>query len=180
VFVILLSGIFFFISCINNEKLIDTTEKIRFSFPDSLIAYRPFKIEKTIPSNYLEKADVRLITYIDVSCPSCLSTIENWKIVENKLSPYKIPVLLICQSEDKFEMFKFLCETKKIQNLILPFYLDKTKQFFKKNPFLNHKPNQHTVLIDKNDNILIDGDLTLDKTTEKNYIRTINIQQHKP
>ncbi|GAB1464276.1 redoxin family protein [Pedobacter sp.] len=168
-------------SCSSNDtkkEAVVRREGVKFIFPDSLIAYRPFGIENFAGRQDFEANTLRIVTFIDVSCPSCLSEIKNWEKVEQKLKKYNVPIIVICQSEDKFETFKFLCEQKKIPELKLPFYLDLKNAFFEKNSSLSAAKNQHTVLIDQNNNMLILGDFTFSKTIENAYIEELNTHNH--
>lgn len=141
--------------------------------PDSLVIYNPFKTK--IDSTEIAKSPLKIYSFIDVSCPSCLSSFKKWKSFVNQKREFNIPVILICQSEDNYELLKYLCEEKDIPELPVPFYFDTKNQFFKKNKFLNAAPNEHTVLVDENNLVLLKGDPTLSENIKKSYLDVINI-----
>jgi len=140
--------------------------------PDSMVVYSPFHKGK-LDSAQIANSALKVYSFVDVSCPSCLTNIKNWNKFASTLKEYNVPVILICQSEDNYELLKHLCENKRISEFPFPFYFDVKKQFFALNKLLSPSPNQHTVLTDKNNRILMSGDLTLTETTRKAYLDTI-------
>jgi hypothetical protein len=150
----------------NNKK----SEK--FTLPDSLITYKPFTLT-SLDSNEMANSTLKIYSFIDASCSSCLASINNWKLVASEIESYKIPIILIIQSEDNYELLKYLCEKKNIDNFPFPFYFDVKQQFFVRNKFLNPNRNGHTVLADKDNNILASGDMTLSKKTKEQYLNII-------
>lgn len=157
----------------NGKTVSDFEEKSqKLVLPDSLIVYKPFKVNSS-DSNKIENSGLKIYSFINVSCPSCLSNIKNFNNVASELKEYRVPVILICQSEDNYELLKYLCEKKDISEFPFPFYFDTKDQFFVRNKFLSPAPNNHTVLTDKNNKILVYGDLTLSDKIKKLYIDSI-------
>lgn len=175
--VFLLSSVLFFSNCKNNSGKIDNANYIInnsnfFKVPDSMTVYRPFKEE------YLNKEDhtnapLKIYSFIDVSCASCLGRINQWKRIEKELLEYKIPIILICQSKDNYELFKFLNEKETATKFSFPFYFDRKDQFFILNDYLNPSKNNHTVLVGKNNEIILTGDITLSNEIKQVYLKTI-------
>lgn len=154
----------------NNEQ--PTKKMGKIILPDSLFVYNPFN-GNSLDNNEKGNSALKIYTYLDVSCPSCLSNIKRWRNFELELKNFKIPIIMICQSEDKYELLKYLCEKQEIPNLPFPFYFDTKNQFLIRNQFLNPSPGKHTVLTDKNNLVIQMGDPTLSKKTKNAYLKII-------
>lgn len=159
-----LFGLLLIISCQNKQQKAKITNAIaqkiigqKLNFPDNLETYRPFK-DYLLDSTEVAKKRLRIFTYINISCPSCIANLENWNKVASQLIKYNVPIFFLCYSEDNFEYIKFLCEQGKVKTFAFPFFFDKQDRFLKKNKFLTVSPNYHTVLLDENDKILWVGD----------------------
>ena len=161
---------------IGNKQSSDTAlsnKKIeKFIQPDSLITYKPFALTN-LDSSEIANSRLKIYSFIDASCSTCLERINNLKLVASEIKNYKIPVILIVQSEDNYELLKYLCEQKNIDKFPYPFYFDVKGQFFVRNKFLSPNRNGHTVLTDKDNNILASGDMTLSKKIEEQYMNII-------
>jgi len=144
----------------------------KFVMPDSIAIYNPFQENRTA-SNEIENAPLKIYTFVDTSCPSCLTNINNWSLAASELKKYNIPIIMICQSEDNFELLKYLCEKKDIAGYPFPFYFDLKNQFFLLNKFLDITPHHHTVLTDSTNQILVAGDLTHSQEVKQLYIDKI-------
>jgi len=144
----------------------------KFTTPDSIVVYKPFALSAS-DSTAIDHSALKIYSFIDASCSTCLSSINNWKLASAEMKPYGIPVILMIQSEDNYELLKYLCEKKNIDKFPFPFYLDVKNQFFVYNKFLSQDRNGHTVLIDRDNNILASGDITLSKKTREEYIDII-------
>ena len=144
----------------------------KFTQPDSLIIYKPFALT-SLDSNEIANSTLKIYSFIDASCSTCLASINNWKFMASEIKNYKVPVILIVQSEDNYELLKYLCEKKNIDEFPYPFYFDVKGQFFVRNKFLSRNRNGHTVLTDKNNNILASGDMTLSKKVKEQYMNII-------
>jgi hypothetical protein len=179
----LLIFITLFSNCSSNTKKSKNINEItntgkKLMLPDSLVLYKPFN-DIIIDSNKIVNSTLKIYSYMNVSCPSCLSSIKEWKNIASELKGYNIPIILICQSEDNYELFKYLCEKKDIAKFPFPFYFDVKNQFFIRNKFLTPNPNTHTVLTDKNNKILVSGDLTLSDKIKDLYIDAIKSNNSK-
>ena len=162
-------------ACNPKSKQIEThSQKIEgtITLPDSLDIYNPFN-ENNTNNAATTGSTLKIYTFVDTSCPSCLSNINNWNKIALELRKHQVPIVMICQSEDNFELLKYLCEKKDIAGYPHAFYLDIKDQFFTKNEFLKPLPNMHTVLTDSNNKILLSGDLTLSEEVKQQYIDVI-------
>lgn len=171
------------ITAISNIKCsLDTKKNTKFlrtedlskviTLPDSLVIYNPSD-KANYDSNAVNNSELRIYSFVNVSCPSCITHLKKWKEVSTELRAYKVPVFLICQSEDNYELLKYLCEKKDIPELPYPYYFDVANKFFIQNSFLTSKPNEHTVLTNRSNKILASGDLTLLDEVKKQYLSVI-------
>lgn len=163
------------VSCKNDAqkaqgKKVKQAKKI--ILPDNLVVYNPF--DKPSPDHVeTERGSLRIYSFVDASCPSCITNIKNWDKISTEFSRLDVQVILIFQSNDNFELFKYLCESKDIPEFKFPFFFDVKDNFFLLNPTLNPAPNNHTVLTDPNNNILEWGDPTLSLLNEQSYFVAI-------
>ncbi len=163
--------------CFNmNEKKKSTTSIAIFdtlaigkqlTIPDSLEVYKPFD-NYSLDSNEIAKSSLKIYTFVDVSCSSCIDNIKKWNLIMPSFDNYKVPVIMVCQSRDNFELFKFFCESGKVGKLYYPFFLDKSEKYFKLNPFINH--SNHTLLTTQNNKIVGIGDPSHSDVVLKEFV----------
>jgi|GEM_PF-825496 len=139
--------------------------------PDSMEAYKPFK-EYPSGISKLKEGGMKIYTLVDVSCSSCIQNIKNWDLLSNLFIKENVPIFMICQSKDGFELFKYFCESGKVARFAFPFFLDKKSVFLKQNSFLS-TITYPTILLDENDKILSFGDPTHSKEVLDKYLAKI-------
>ncbi|HBK72127.1 MAG TPA: hypothetical protein DDZ39_10825 [Flavobacteriaceae bacterium] len=128
--IFLLLSIFALASCKEIKKteqlepvrpIIETTLGSKLIIPDSLVAYSPF-------SNYIysnediEKSEYKIYSKLDASCGTCISRVNLWINIVADFKEVKVPIVLVCSSNDEFELLKYLCETEKIKGFQYPFF----------------------------------------------------------
>lgn len=153
------------LSCSNinkNQKNDDPIKNEMLMLPDSLIVYGSFT-KKHTDTGLVLPSSFKIYSFIDASCPSCLTDIKNWNKIALEFDRNDVQIILICQSQDNYELLKYLFEKNSLPELSFPLYFDVNNQFFVRNKFLSPAPNHHTVLTDKNNNILVFGDLISEK-----------------
>ncbi|MFA9189552.1 hypothetical protein [Flavobacterium magnesitis] len=169
------------ISCNNKQKsdeikslksLVNSTLWEKLILPESLQTYIPFS-KYIADSSVVLNSDYRIYSKLNASCGTCISNINEWENLIPEFSKYKVPVVLICDSDDRFEMFKYLCETRQVKNFSYPFFLDKKKVFAKKNRFMEVNQNFETVLTDKNNNIIMMGNPIKSNEIKNLYLKEI-------
>jgi hypothetical protein len=84
-----------------------------------------------------------------------------------------VPVIFICYSKDNFELVKYLSENEKI-NFPFPYIFDTNDKFSQQNPLFKQGHPYQTVLVNKNNEILIFGDPTSSATIMDQYVTVIN------
>ena len=152
------------ISSILGEQLI---------LPTELRIYKPF-------SNYLAdsldifNASQRIYSYVNVSCATCVRNINFWSDLIPELRKYDVPIILICRSDDEFELFQYLCETGSINEFPYPFVLDVNNEFNKLNTFMNEIDDFKTVLTNDKNAIILIGNPTTNEEIRKLYLKNIS------
>jgi hypothetical protein len=178
---ILLLNLFIIISCKDKEynKNVETLKSIVNSnlgktiiIPDSLQLYKPFS-QYIADSSEIKNAKIKIYSQINASCGTCIGYITKWESLSLELKKYNIPVILICQSDDDFELLRFFCESKKIMTFSYPFFIDIESEFLNSNPFMKKSDNFKTVLTDENNTILLMGDPILSAEMKNLYLKEI-------
>jgi len=125
--------------------------------PDTLIVYKPFT-NYYADSAEMFNSEFKIYTLINGSCGTCIDNIILWNDLVYELQPYHVPVIVIFESDDNFELLKYFCEENKISNFLYPFFLDINRNYLKFNKFMQQTSfDLKTVLTDKDDNILLIG-----------------------
>lgn len=88
-----------------------------------------------------------------------------------------MPVILICYTDDNFELFKFYCESGEIKTFPYPFFLDSMNTYSIQNTFVEENKSFRTVLTDRNNKILLIGDPSSSKGMQELYVN--EIKKHK-
>lgn len=169
---------FLFFACQDDERNVETagaaiSKKIgkRITIPDSMELYVPFN-NLLYDSSAIASSPLKIYTFIDVSCSSCIDNIEKWEFLSaSKFAKEKVPIILICQSRDDFELFKYFCESGKVPRFQLPFFIDKGGKYFKLNTFINR--SNHTVLTDQANAVILSGDPTHSDKVLNLYMKKI-------
>ncbi len=174
--------IFSLISCKNdknNEKIISLKSIIdsnigkELIIPDSIIIYKPF-LNYAMDSVKMFNAEIKIYSRINTSCSTCFENFELWENFHKQLEGKKIPILLICESNDDFEMIKYVCESGGVSSFPYPFILDIKNSFYTKNKFMKESEHFETVLTDKNNTILLLGSPIHSKEIEELYLKEIH------
>ncbi|WP_417941939.1 hypothetical protein [Flavobacterium sp. RS13.1] len=175
-----------FISCkreqIKNEKveLLENIVKVNLGrklvIPKDLQLYTPFSQNST-DSAKIANSSLKLYSYVNTSCSTCLDEIKEWNSFALKLKKYKTPIILVCKTRDNFELLKYLCETKKIKTFDYPFFLDIKEHYINKNPFMNASSDFETVLTDRNNSILLIGNPLHSEIIKQLYLSKIQKDQ---
>ncbi len=76
------------------------------------------------------KRPFRLYTSINVSCASCIEKVNIWdSIYRNMGTTPQLAFIPIAQTEDNFEVFKYLFENGTIKSVQIPFFMDENNEF---------------------------------------------------
>ncbi len=146
-----------------NKKLI---------IPDSLTIYAPF-LNYIADSVQLSNAKIKIYSHINASCPTCIRDIELWNNIIPNFEKLKVPIILICESDDNFELFKFMCDKREIKSFSYPFFFDLKRAFYKQNKFMKESTHFETVLTDSDNNILLLGNPIRSKEMQVIYLKEI-------
>jgi hypothetical protein len=86
---------------------------------------------------------------------------------------FAVPVILICQSKDNFELIKYFCEQGDVKKFAFPFFLDTKNEFLDKNSFIDESTRFHVILTDSLNKILLFGDPTKSKKVMEQYLNVM-------
>lgn len=112
---------------------------------------------------------MKIISYIDGSCGSCLYSLANWKE-------------LISSNEFKNISFRLYVKTYNLKQLTLilkeidfqyPIVVDYQNQFYQKN-HIQDEINYETFLVDKDNNILLVGNPLFSNEIKKLYLEVVS------
>lgn len=124
--------------------------------PDSLMVYSPFD-NYIMDSLNISLSKFKIYSHINASCPTCIQDIILWDSINTDFNKYKVPIILICDSKDNFELIKYLHETGKIKSFSYPLFFDMKCDFVNQNRFMKESPEFETVLADRENIILLIG-----------------------
>jgi len=186
IFIIVVVCLCFLLSCQNTDRsankasletTIGSTLGKKLFLPTNLRVYSPFP-DLVADSSTISNAEYKLFTHINASCGSCIAQIKLWENLVTEFDKFKIPIILICDSDDRFELLKYLCETGGIEKFSYPFFLDKKNEYIKRNQFMEKVQDFETVLADKENNILLLGNPIRSKEMKGLYL--MEIQKRMP
>lgn len=92
------------------KSIVDSTLGKKLIIPDSLRIYKPVS-KYTADSVSISKADLKIYSCINTSCGSCIAGINLWKNISAQISKHNIPIILICESDDEFELLRYFCKS---------------------------------------------------------------------
>lgn len=144
----------------------------KLMIPDSLSTYVPFR-DYIMDSVKLSNAKFKIYSHINASCPTCVLDIKLWNSIITEFEKFKVPVILICESDDNFELIKYIHETGEIKDFSYPLFFDIKKEFFKQNKFMKESQHFETVLTDNENNILLLGNPIRSKEMRDMYLKEI-------
>lgn len=144
----------------------------KFIIPDSLIAYNPFT-NYIADSIGISNASFKIYSKINASCGTCISKINNWNKIANEFKKYGVPVILICQSDENFELIKYFCESGEIESFPYPFFIDKRNELTELNDFMKKVVGFETVLTNRENKIIALGDPLRFEKIKKIYLDEI-------
>lgn len=120
-------------------------------FPKNLIFFG----EKDLSHN------MRIISYLDGNCPSCLNELKKW-LVHKK--DFCVDVIFVIYAEDQVMLEYYLQK----ENINVPYYLDNKNEFRIINDLPNNRMFQ-TFLLNSEDKIELTGNPILDSALIKRY-----------
>lgn len=153
------------------KSVIENSLGKKLIIPDSLIIYAPFcDYISNSALSLLSNAKFKIYSHINVSCPTCIRDIQMWNDITLNFRKFKTSLILICESDDNFELFKYMHKAGEIKSVSYPFFFDVKREFFKQNQFMKESPQFETVLTDRDNNILLLGNPIRSKKIENIYI----------
>ncbi|QTD38551.1 hypothetical protein JL193_04490 [Polaribacter batillariae] len=178
---VLITFVFCIISCkkgSNNEikplrSVIEKTIGKKLVLPDNIKIYAPFSNYIADSSN-IWNSEYRIYSRIDASCGTCIGNIKMWSKLIPEFQKYKVPIILIFHSDDRFELIKYFCESGQIEEFSFPFFFDSENKYAEMNEFMKINKNFETVLTDTNNTILLTGNPTTSTDIMNLYIKEVS------
>ena len=178
---ILFACFYSFTACKNNEtkakeaslkSVVENCLGKKLILPDSLSTYKPFT-NYIADSIEVSNATIKIYSHINASCPTCIRDIVLWNSIIPYFSKFKVPVILVCESNDNFEMVKYFHETREVKSFSYPLFFDLENEYIKRNKFMKESQQFETVLTDKENNILLLGNPIRSKEMKELYLKEI-------
>lgn len=146
----------------------------KLRLPDTLLIYNTNMDSLLLDSSEIANHDfLKIYAFIDISCPSCITDIDQWNNIVPMFKKYNVPVLLICHSKGNFEYIKYLFENGQIKKFPYPLYLDVANQLHQRNTFIDKNEAHQAILTDRNNTILAMGNPLLSDEVKGIYVTTI-------
>lgn len=164
----------------DSNALVSSIEKYlgtKLSLPNDLIKYEPFSKNQINDTDAIQNSEFKIYSLINASCGTCINSINFWNEFALSIKKYNVPVILICYTDDNFELFKFYCESGEIKTFPYPFFLDSMNTYSIQNTFVEENKSFRTVLTDRNNKILLIGDPSSSKGMQELYVN--EIKKHK-
>lgn len=126
-----------------------------------------------LDSSDMFNSSLRVFSYVNVSCATCLDEIRNWNSLAKSLAQHNTPIILYLQSKDRYELLKYLIEESRLAPYSYPFVLDINNNYFKQNSMLSEEKRLYTVLVNKDNEILWVGDPIHSENDQQKLIQAI-------
>lgn len=148
----------------NGGKAGKNENSLKINF-DSLAVFNPYKLSD------LDNPEYYIVTYLNVSCPSCLAEIDKWDKLNREFLSDKVALKMICYSDDYFEQFKYLYENGHMGKTSFTFLLDTLNQFSKRNSIFLNSDADKTVLLNSDYRVVEIGSPIHDSAIMSKYKR---------
>ncbi len=157
------------------KTIINNSLGKKLFIPDSLELYT--HSPSSITRKEIFNSELKIYSHIDASCGTCIESLKTWDRAIPEFNKKNVQVILICTSNNKFELLKYFFESKEIKGFSHPLFLDYKNDFKEKNKFMAESKNFETVLTDKDDNILLIGNPNFLAKIKELYFK--EIEKHK-
>lgn len=119
------------------------------------------------------KCKFKVYVYLNLSCSSCLDELNEWSKFSIIFKEKKVELRMIGYAKDNFEYFKYLYESKEINQLPSPFFFEDKFDFSKSNRMFKKYEMNQIALTDNEDNILLFGNVIHSKDLYDTFINII-------
>lgn len=149
-------GLWLLTSCNSDQKAQHDppkeTSTLDIAFLDTIEVYN---MPPDFDAADYRKRPFRLYTSINVSCASCIEKVKIWDSIYRNLGPSpQLALIPIAQTEDNFEVFKYLFENGTIKDVTIPFFMDENNEFRKGNRLLIGNQFDFLLLTDSTNKVL--------------------------
>ncbi len=166
----------------NNNSIIDSAQAMinesmgkKIVFPKELI-YSPLNV---LDSTSIINAKLKIYAFVDASCGSCISKIELWDQFLEMNNHLEVPVIIVCRSDDNFELFEYLLENEMtgIDEDIIFLYDEKDKYLIS-NQFMEEYAHLRAVLTDHENRMLLIGNPVYNQSLLDRYVKAIKVHSN--
>jgi hypothetical protein len=158
----------FLFSCKQGNKA-DTGKLL--IIPKHIEIFNPY-LPNIPDSTLFSGSKTKIYTLVNASCSTCLLHLKEWDDFETNINKLKdVQVIVVCESDDNFQLLKYLFESKKMDKILLPIVLDLDNKFISLNVSLLSREGDLTVLTNSNNKILLSGNPIKNKKDKKRYMR---------
>jgi len=147
--------------------------KIKIKWTDSLIVYNPLNITLNSKNQVFPNCKFKVYVYLNLSCSSCLDELNEWSKLSIIFKEKKVELRMIGYAKDNFEYFKYLYESKEINQLPFPFFFEDKFDFSKSNRMFKKYEMNKIALTDNEEIILLIGNLIQSKDLYDTFINII-------
>jgi len=138
--------------------------------PKQIEIFNPY-LPNIPDSSLFSGSKTKIYTLVNASCSTCLLQLKEWDDFETNINKQKeVQVIVVCESDDNFQLIKYLFESKKIGYIQLPLVLDLDNKFISLNASLLSREGDLTVLTDANNKIVLSGNPIKDKKDKKRFM----------
>ncbi len=154
------------------EQVVENTLGKKLLIPNNLVVYKPF--EKYLDDSIgISQKPFKIYSLVDATCSVCVDNIVKWdRFVAELNNRENVSIILILESDDNFELIKYICEEGIITEFSYPFFFDINNEFIRLNPFIKKNKHLETILTDTNNNIIMLGNPLFNENI-KNKFREI-------
>lgn len=186
-YIMILLCTFSIISCKKNQNIVkDDSFKVvidnilgkKLIISDSLELYHPF-LNVINSKEEVLNPKLKIYSHIDASCGTCIENLKAWNNLIPEFNMKNVEVILICTSDNNFELLKYYFESKEIASFSHPLLLDHNNDYLLQNEFMSKSKNFETVLTDKNNEILLLGNPNYSIKIKELYFNEIKKHQTK-
>ena len=120
---------------------------------------------------------IKILTIINGDCSVCVDELKKWKELIKRVDTSKVGFIFSVYSSDNLRGFKLLDRLE--IHFDYPYFIDKNKEFIIKNKFSENKLFQ-TLLLNNNNEVILVGNPTTNKTIHKLYFEEISKRSGNP
>lgn len=141
--------------------------------PDNLRMLFPFS-KNSLDSVELATSELKIYTYVNVSCPKCILEIEDWVDFFKQIEKHNVSLIFVCGSDyDDFNTILYLLENQILNIEQHHLFADSSNSFIENNSFMKENMHFKTFLTDRSGGIIYAGNPIYSERIKDIYIEKI-------